>query len=115
VPRAGFRASAALRTTLAPAERVFNAQAWGSWFEYALPDNPVVVDSRIELIPAAAWQKYADISRGRPGWQQLLDDWHVRVLALSPLQQSALLERISADSTWRLAYRDDDGSVFVRR
>jgi len=105
----------ALRATLAPGERLLSAQAWGSWFEFALPRNPVAVDSRIELIPASAWTLYADISQGRAGWQQSLEAWHVRVLALSPLQQGALLERIAADSGWQRTYHDDDGSVFVRR
>ncbi|MBL0172267.1 MAG: hypothetical protein IPP90_16390 [Gemmatimonadaceae bacterium] len=105
----------ALRGTLAAGERVFNAQAWGSWFEYALPDNPVAVDSRIELIPASVWTRYADVSNGRDGWQRILGDWNVRVVAVHPVQQAQLLGLISRDVGWTLAYRDADGAVFVRR
>ncbi|MBL0170960.1 MAG: hypothetical protein IPP90_09545 [Gemmatimonadaceae bacterium] len=105
----------ALATTLSPGARVFNAQAWGSWFEYALPDHPVAVDSRIEVIPAEVWKRYADVSNGREGWQRILDDWQVRVVALYPVQQAELLTRISSDAGWQLTYRDDDGAVFIRR
>jgi hypothetical protein len=105
----------ALAATLRPGERVFNAQAWGSWFEYALPDHPVAVDSRIEVIPADVWKRYADVSNGREGWQNILDQWQVRVVALYPAQQGELLARISRDAGWNLLYRDDDGAVFIRR
>ena len=105
----------ALRTTLTPGERVFNAQAWGSWFEYALPGNPVAVDSRIELIPGPAWKSYADVSNGREGWQRILEDWKIRVVVLYPVQQAELLTRISRDAGWKLAYHDGDGAVFIRR
>ena len=40
-----------------PATGVFNPQPWGSWFEFALPDLPVAIDSRIELFPAQVWDR----------------------------------------------------------
>ena len=40
--------SDALDDVLEPGEPVFAAQPWGSWFELALPENPVFVDSRWE-------------------------------------------------------------------
>jgi hypothetical protein len=104
-----------LRAVLRPGERLFNAQAWGSWFEFALPDNPVAADARIEVLPAAVWSRYRDVSNGREGWQRALRDWNVRVAALSPRQQGPLIERMSADSGWRRVYRDRDGSIFVAR
>jgi hypothetical protein len=105
----------ALRETVAPGERLFNAQAWGSWFELALPSNPVAVDSRIELIPAGSWSLYGNVSRGREGWQQTLDTWRVRVVALSRVQNSALFPHIERDPGWNLSYRDLDGAIFIRR
>ena len=43
--------TAALRDIAKPGDRLFNPQPWGSWFEFALPDLPVAIDSRIELFP----------------------------------------------------------------
>src|SRR5204863_298456 len=43
--------TAALRATARPGDRAFNPQPWGSWFEFAIPELPVAIDSRIELFP----------------------------------------------------------------
>ncbi len=45
--------TAALMGKVGPSDRIWNAQAWGSWFEFALPGVPLAVDSRIEVIPVA--------------------------------------------------------------
>jgi hypothetical protein len=105
----------ALRHAVRPGDRVFNAQMWGSWFEYALPDNPVVIDSRIELFADSVWSRYADIANGRSGWQEALMSWQVRAVAISAAQQPKLLPNIRADSAWQQVYEDSDGAVFVRR
>lgn len=107
--------TAALQRTLAPGERVFNAQMWGSWFEFTMPTNPVVVDSRIELIPADTWTRYADVANARDGWHDALTAWQIRVVALSAMQQPHLLARMRQDARWRVAYEDQDGAVLVRR
>jgi hypothetical protein len=96
-------------------DHVWVDQVWASWFEYRLPDRPVFVDSRIELYPQRVWTDYLDAANGREGWQAILDRWDVDVLALSPGQSGELLERVSRDPGWQLTYRDDDGSVYIRR
>lgn len=95
-----------------PGTRVFNAQQWGSWFEFALPRNPVFVDSRIELFPASVWDQYGDVSNGREGWQAILNRWRVEAVAISP-QQRILIPLIRRDRGWTLAYEDDDGLIFL--
>ena len=96
-------------------DHVWVDQVWGSWFEFRLPDRLVFVDSRIELYPQGVWTDYLDAANGRAGWQAIMDRWDVDVLVLSPGQSGELLERIVGDPGWQRAYRDDDGSVFVRR
>jgi hypothetical protein len=97
-----------------PGDRIFNLQRWGSWFEFAIPDNPVFVDSRIELFPGAVWNDYLAVSNGRAGWDRILDRWKVDVVAVNLDQQGSLVEVMQRDRRWRLAYRDDDGVVLVR-
>lgn len=104
----------ALRGVLAPGERFFHAQAWGSWFELALPENPTTVDSRFEVMPPERWREYVAISGGRADWEDILDRWGVRVLALSRDQQAELIPIARRDPDWRLVYEDADGLVFVR-
>jgi hypothetical protein len=107
--------TSALERTLVANERVFAAQAWGSWFEFALPTHPVAVDSRIELFPASVWTQYATVASGREGWHEQLEAWTVRVVAVHATQQPLLLQRLTADRRWHRVYHDADGAVFVRR
>jgi hypothetical protein len=106
--------TAAVREHLAPGERMFNAQRWGSWFELAIPQNRVFVDSRIELFPEAVWNDYSQISNGQEGWQALLDRWEIELVVASNDQQRDLIPRIRRDPGWRLLYKDADGWVFGR-
>jgi hypothetical protein len=89
------------------------SQAWASWFEFALPDRPVFVDSRIEIFSDRVWDDYLDVMHGHVGWQAILNDWSVDAVVLR-VEDSVLGSLIAKDRGWRLAYRDDLGSVFLR-
>jgi hypothetical protein len=103
-----------LLRALEPGDRIFNGQRWGSWFEFALPDNPVFVDSRIELFPESVWHEYLAVSAGRQGWQGLLERRRVGAIAAHPEQQARLIPLLRGDPGWRLVYEGDDGLVFLR-
>jgi hypothetical protein len=102
--------TAALRGFARPADRLFNPQPWGSWFEFALPDLPVAIDSRIELFPAAVWNAYENVANGGEGWAGQLADWGVTI-ALVRVDDPALAGRLTA-AGWQSAYSDGDGSIF---
>jgi len=104
----------ALREGLGPGMRVFNAQKWGSWLEYAFPEVPVFVDSRIELFPSSVWRDYFAVSGGREGWQAILERWDVDVVVAAADQQEELIPRIRSTAGWRVLYEDSLGAVFVR-
>jgi hypothetical protein len=93
--------------------RVFVSQAWASWFEFALPNRPLFVDSRIEIFPDRVWKDYLDVMAGQEGWQGILDRWHVEAVVLRA-EDTTLGSIIAKDPGWRLAYRDDLGFVFIR-
>ncbi len=107
--------TAALMGKVTPADRVWNAQAWGSWLEFALPGVPVAVDSRIEVIPTAAWDDHIALSGGASDWQSILDRWQVTVVVASKTEQAALIPLMEASPAWAVLYKDADGVVFVRR
>ena len=102
----------ALRQVVKPGDRLLAPQPWGSWFEFALPDAQVAVDSRIELIPAAAWDGVDRIADGAPGWEQTLRDWGVTQVVAAP-DQTELVSRLQANG-WTVAYRDEDGTLLIR-
>jgi hypothetical protein len=100
-----------LRTMAAPGDHVFNPQPWGSWLEFALPDLPVAIDSRIELFPASVWDAYEDVIAGVDGWQDQLAAWDVSwVVVAAP--DGAFATRLTG-AGWRQVYTDEDGSVFA--
>ena len=107
--------TAALASRVSPSDRIWNAQAWGSWLEFALPGVPVAVDSRIEVIPTTAWDDHIALSGGAAGWQAILDRWKVTVVAASRTEQAGLIPLIQASPAWSQVYQDADGIVFVRR
>jgi hypothetical protein len=106
--------TARLRQVVQPGHRVFNFQRWGSWFELSVPDDPVFVDSRIELFPAAVWNDYLAVSNAKEGWDRILDRWQVDAVVVNVDQQAALIRLMRQDPAWRLVYEDDEGVIFVR-
>ncbi|HEY7591015.1 MAG TPA: hypothetical protein VH723_08480 [Candidatus Limnocylindrales bacterium] len=106
--------TAAVREIVEPGDRLFAPQPWGSWFELAVPEATVALDSRIELFPADAWDRYEAVAEGDPSWQRILDDWGVTLVIATNERAGGFLEQIAADPGWREAYRDADGRLFVR-
>jgi hypothetical protein len=104
--------TASLKTVARAGDRLFNPQRWGSWFEYAIPDVLVAVDSRVEIFPASVWTAYDAVRAGAPGWQQVLSDWDVDLVATEP-EDRAFLERLRT-AGWSVLSSDDSGSVLRR-
>ncbi len=97
-----------------PSSRIWNAQRWGSWLEFAVPVAPVAVDSRIELIPADAWADHLALSGGAADWSAILDRRGVTIVAADAVEQRGLIPLLRASTGWRLVHEDRDGAVFVR-
>jgi hypothetical protein len=100
--------------TLPAGSRLMTHQPWGSWFEFAVPDDPVFVDSRIEIVPKTIWQDYGEVGFAGAGWKEVLDRWQVDAIVAPSSWE--LLPYLRADTTeWREITSDDpDGAVFVR-
>ena len=103
--------TAALRGLARPGDRLMNPQPWGSWFEFALPDLNVSIDSRIELFPAEVWQGHDRILSGRDGWAAQLKAWGVTLAVFTPLETDAQARLTGAG--WRTLYQDEMGSILA--
>jgi hypothetical protein len=90
---------------------VFNPQSWGSWFEYAVPNALVAVDSRIELFSRDVWARYESVAAGVDGWDDQLEAWDV-AFVVTLARDTAFAERLEA-AGWRELYRDAEGAVFT--
>ena len=106
----------ALSAVAGPSVRAVVPQPWGSWFEWASPGTLVMVDSRVEVVPASAWADYATIVAGGPAALATLERIAASVVVVDPATQPALdIALRTPRAGWRLAYRDDDGLVFTRQ
>ena len=105
--------TAALRGVVRPGDRIFNPQPWGSWFEFALPDTLVAIDSRIELFPPQVWDDYARVAAGAEGWQAILDGWDVNVVVIEGADMAYMARLKSAG--WIQVVADATGSIWRRR
>ena len=103
--------TAAVRASSRPGDHLFAPQPWGSWFEFATPQLPVAVDSRVELFPASVWADYDTVTSGHGDWQGVLARWDVAVTVVAP-DQGDLGTRLAA-AGWRSVYSGTDGSVLV--
>jgi hypothetical protein len=108
-------ATRSLQAAVAPGQRMFSFQEWSSWFELALPNNPVLVDSIIESNSANTWVQYFSVSSADSGWDATLHNWNVAALALSRAEQKNLINAAKQSSDWRLVHEDQQSDVFVRR
>ena len=106
---APYGITGALRELSKPGDRVLNAQAWGSWFEYVLPDRRYAIDSRIEFFPPQVWDDYLRVIAGGDGWQTRLASWAPSWIVLEGTDPA--LESRLASMGWEVTYRDDDGVV----
>jgi len=102
-----------LLATVGPDDRLFAEQRWGSWFEYAVPMVPVMVDTRIELFDEDVWSDYLDVAGGRADWAEILERRGVTVVAIAADNED-LAPFIAADPAWALLHEDDEGAVYQR-
>lgn len=101
----------ALRGLVKPGDRILNPQPWGSWFEFALPQATVALDSRIELFPAQVWDDYDTIRRGGDGWQAILARWNPTWIVATE-DEKAFTTRIEGLG-WAVFHKDRDGTVLA--
>ena len=104
--------TAALRGVARPGDRIFNPQPWGSWFEFALPDTQVAIDSRIELFPPRVWEDYARVAAGAEGWQAILDGWDVNFVVIEGTD-TAFIARLES-AGWIQVVEGVTGSIWRR-
>ena len=88
-----------------PGGRMFNEMGYGSYLIWALPDQQVFVDPRVELYPLELWEDYRSISHG-VRYGGLLADHGVTRLVMSVEVQRELVAVLLDNPSWRLVYED---------
>lgn len=102
----------ATRDALPKGSRLLVYQPFASWFEYSLPEDPVMVDSRIELFSDAVWHDYDRAITAAGGWEEVLDRYEIEGVILPP--DAVLRTELLRTQGWSRVVDGPGGSVFVR-
>ncbi len=93
--------------------RMFNPYPIGGLLIHALPDYPVLIDSRADLYGDAFIEKVRGAAEGRDGWREALDEWDIQYLFLYRDETLAVL--LSGESDFARVKEDKGFVLFVRR
>src|SRR5262245_37906140 len=85
---------------------LFHTEGFGSYLMWAAPEQPVFIDTRIELYPYEQWVDYINLGQAN-NVAQLLRKYDIDGLLLNKKRQAALVEVVRADSAWQVRYEDE--------
>jgi hypothetical protein len=93
--------------------RLFHSEAYGSYLIWQAPEQPVFIDTRIELYPIEQWRDYINLGQGNNA-AALLEKYAIDGLLLDAKSQKGLIEAARRDSGWIERYKDEHTVYFTR-
>jgi hypothetical protein len=93
--------------------RLFHTEAYGSYLIWQAPEQPVFIDTRIELYPYEQWRDYINLGQGN-NVAALLEKYAIDGLLLDTLRQKPLIDAVRRDGGWVERYRDEHTVYFTR-
>jgi hypothetical protein len=94
-------------------KHLFHTEAYGSYLIWAAPEQPVFVDTRIELYPYEQWRDYINLGQAN-NLAALIQKYDIDGLLLSTKSQGPLIDAIRADKSWVERYSDKQTVYFTR-
>ena len=79
-----------------------------------MPDQKVFIDPRIELYPYEQWRDYINLGAGN-NVPELMAKYRFDGALINNSEQTGLLERLRADSTWQVQCQDAQNTYFIHR
>jgi hypothetical protein len=102
-------------TQSSPAPRVFSRMEWSNYLAWATHGRAkVFVEGHVELYPDPVWSDFTTVNDARPGWRQVLDDYHVTHLVLDPTYHARLLSDLRRTHEWELRAVSGGALLFER-
>lgn len=95
-----------------PGGNLYNEMGYGSYLIWAVPDQKVFVDPRVELYPLEIWEDYIRLSRG-VRYAELFDVYGVDRVLLDKELQSELSRVLAQDDAWMLEYEDQRAQLWT--
>lgn len=96
-----------------PGGRLFHEMGYGSYLIWALPQQGVFVDPRVELYPYDQWLDYIRIGRG-VRYNQLLERYGADRLMVDRELQGELIQMLQDDPCWEQEYADERTEIWRR-
>lgn len=97
-----------------PGGRLFNEMGYGSYLIWALPEQKVFVDPRVELYPYELWLDYIRISRAAR-YHELLEHYGADRLLIDRILQEELARALEADPRWEKEFEGARAQVWRKR
>lgn len=106
-------AAAAWLTRNLPDGPLFNDYDWGGYLLATFyPARRVYIDGRAEMYGTALFDRFVQVAKAEPGWQETLDRSGARAVVLS--QHDPVVGALATAPGWRLAFADAVSAVYVR-
>jgi hypothetical protein len=87
---------------------------FGSYLIWAVPEQQVFVDPRIELYPYEQWIDYIELGQGKTV-EQLTSRYGFDGWLLDPQAQAGLVTALEQDRRWQRMYTTDEAIYFGPR
>lgn len=96
-----------------PGGHLFNEMGYGSYLIWAIPEQGVFVDTRVELYPYEQWLDYIHINRGTK-YNEILAKYGVDRILLDKKLQPDLASVLTKDQLWNLEYEDEYAQIWLK-
>lgn len=96
-----------------PGGLLFNEMGYGSYLIWAVQDQGVFVDPRVELYPYDQWKDYIDITNGK-NYDEILSKYGVNRILLDKKLQPELAAVLLKDKLWKLEYDDPYSQIWEK-
>jgi hypothetical protein len=96
-----------------PGGKLFNEMGYGSYLIWAVPNQGVFVDPRVELYPYDQWMDYIHINNG-VNYEDILVRYGADRILLDKKLQPELSAQLTNNKLWNLEYEDKYSQIWIK-
>lgn len=96
-----------------PGGKLFNEMGYGSYLIWAIPEQGVFIDSRVELYPYNQWMDYIHIDNAN-NYNEILTKYGVDRILLDKKLQPDLAAALPEDQEWKMDFEDPYAQIWSK-
>lgn len=97
-----------------PAPNIYNSYGWGGYLIWKLyPDYLVYIDGRADVHGDAFIEKFLDVYRASPGWENELAQKNVRLVLVEP--DAPLAIALATNAAWSKVFADSQSVIYQKK